>query len=297
MVRTRCCCPCPGQSCSVLTIFILTGAYNLVQLVCIATTELEESRHTVNESYPSILHPPYLDPELVILYNNITMVINVLVILSSLCAPLAICKELSFLLLPWILSFFVSLMYESSVFFYLITNSKTSFDPVSAFILAIDFVLILVMVLCLIRIFNLYQKLRQGLNLDLRDRTVQNQDVLLEESSEIASARVSSIYRKSFYKKTLRNQNLKLSKKLTSLSKISEEDSENIFKSDNHNFDDKLIEKVVDKEMFSDKAITSSTSDNQSQTENNNQKKGRSQSSIVSRFVPEVLSRNKVTIV
>ena len=30
-------------------------------------------------------------------------------------------------------------------------------------------------VLCLIRIFNLYQKLRQGLNLDLRDRTVQNQ--------------------------------------------------------------------------------------------------------------------------
>ena len=119
---------------------------------------------------------------------------------------------------------------------------------------------------------------------------------MLEESSEIASARVSSIYRKSFYKKTLRNQNLKLSKKLTSLSKISEEDSENIFKSDNHNFDDKLIEKVVDKEMFSDKAITSSTSDNQSQTENNNQK-GRSQSSIVSRFVPEVLSRNKVTIV
>ena len=123
------------------------------------------------------------------------------------------------------------------------------------------------------------------------------QEVFIEESSEIASARVSSIYRKSFYKKTLRNQNLKLNKKLTSLSKISEEDSENIFKSDNHHFDVKMIEKVLDKEMFSDKAITSSTSDSPSQTESNSQQKGNGGSSLVSRFLPEVLSRNKVTIV
>ena len=123
------------------------------------------------------------------------------------------------------------------------------------------------------------------------------QDVLVEESSEIASARVSSIYKKSFYKKTLRNQNLKLSKKLTSLSKISEEDSENMYRSDNPNFDDNIIEKVLEKEMFSDKAVTSSTSDNQSQTENNNDDKRTSQSRNVSRFVPEILSRNKVTIV
>ena len=86
---------------------------------------------------------------------------------------------------------------------------------------------------------------------------------------------------------------------MTSLSKISEEDSENIYRSDNHNFDDNIIEKVVDKEMFSDKAVTSSTSDNQneSQNENNNEDKRISQSSNVSRFVPEILSRNKVTIV
>ena len=81
---------------------------------------------------------------------------------------------------------------------------------------------------------------------------------------------------------------------MTSLSKISEEESENIYKSDNHQSDN-IIDKVVDKDMFSDKAITNSTSDNQSQAENNNHDKGRS--SIVSRFVPELLSRNKVTIV
>ena len=84
---------------------------------------------------------------------------------------------------------------------------------------------------------------------------------------------------------------------MTSLSKISEEDSENMYRSDNPNFDDNIIEKVLEKEMFSDKAITSSTSDNPSQTENNNDDKRISQSRNVSRFVPEILCRNKVTIV
>ena len=35
-------------------------------------------------------------------------------------------QELSFLLLPWILSFFVSVIYECLVFVYLITNKKVS---------------------------------------------------------------------------------------------------------------------------------------------------------------------------
>ena len=107
-----CCCCCPRQSCSVLTIFLLTGvspggedcqlnnnnilqAYNLIQLACIATTKLEEAASHPslgNTTYPSILVPPSLDPGLVLLYNNITMVINGLVILSCLCAGLAICK-------------------------------------------------------------------------------------------------------------------------------------------------------------------------------------------------------------
>ena len=84
---------------------------------------------------------------------------------------------------------------------------------------------------------------------------------------------------------------------MTSLSKISEEDSENIFKSDNHHFDVKMIEKVLDKDMFSDKVITSSTSDSPSGTERESQQKGGLGSGLVSRFLPEVLSRNKVTIV
>ena len=78
-----------------LTILCSVQAYNLIQLVCIATTKYEEAASQSslgNTSYPSILLPPSLDPALVVLYNNITMVINVLVILSCLSAGLAICK-------------------------------------------------------------------------------------------------------------------------------------------------------------------------------------------------------------
>ena len=70
-------------------------AYNLIQLVCIASTKLEEAGGDPslgNTSYPSILMPQSLDPGLVVLYNNITAVINVLVLLSCLTAWLAVCK-------------------------------------------------------------------------------------------------------------------------------------------------------------------------------------------------------------
>ena len=69
--------------------------YNLIQLVCIAATKLEEAGGEAslgNTTYPSILVPPSLDPGLVVLYNNITMVINLLVLLSCISAWLAVCK-------------------------------------------------------------------------------------------------------------------------------------------------------------------------------------------------------------
>ena len=69
--------------------------YNLIQLVCIAATKLEEADSEPslgNTTYPSILVPPSLDPGLVVLYNNITMVINLLVLLSCITAWLAVCK-------------------------------------------------------------------------------------------------------------------------------------------------------------------------------------------------------------
>ena len=92
----------------------------------------------------------------------------------------------------------------------------------------------------------------------------------MEESSEIASARASSIYRKSFHKKGPKKTLVNKYKKQTSLSKISEEDSENIAsKSDNQ-----ATRNVEDKEMFSDKAITNSTSGNSnSNTDNENDMK------------------------
>ena len=78
------------------------------------------------------------------------------------------------------------------------------------------------------------------------------QGLLVEESSEIASARASSIYRKSFCRRSNKNMNVNKCKKQTSLSKISEEDSENIFtRSDNqHICDDNSIKKVDDKEKI-----------------------------------------------
>ena len=124
----------------------------------------------------------------------------------------------------------------------------------------------------------------------------------MEDSSEIASARVSSIYRKSFCRKSNKNSSVGKDKKRTSLSKISEEDSNLFSKSDNLACDDILIRRVDDKEMFSDKAITNSTSDNDTSDDVNyvnvNQDvDDKPSSTIVGRFVPEILNRNKVTIV
>ena len=133
----------------------------------------------------------------------------------------------------------------------------------------------------------------------------------MEESSEIASARASSIYRKSFYKKGNKNSIVaNKCKKQSSLSKISEEDSENLASrtSDNQVCDGKITKKLEDRELFSDKAITNSTSTSGSGNSENeinhddedvdnstrNESKGHS---VVSRFVPEMMNRYKITIV
>ena len=139
------------------------------------------------------------------------------------------------------------------------------------------------------------------------------QGLLVEESSEIASARASSIYRKSFYKKGNKNNIVaNKCKKQSSLSKISEEDSENVASrsSDNQVCDGKITKKLDDKELFSDKAITNSTSTtgsgnsendmNQDEESDENESNGRNESkghSVVSRFVPEMMNRYKITIV
>ena len=125
------------------------------------------------------------------------------------------------------------------------------------------------------------------------------QGLFVEESSEIASARASSIYRKSFCRRSHKASGLR-DKKRTSLSKISEEDSNLFSRSDNQHCDDVSIRKVDDKEMFSDKAITASTSDNNSNDDdedNNYEEDVDDKNNVVSRFVPEILNRPKVTIV
>jgi len=306
-----CCGGCTRQSWSTHFIFILSGAYNLVQLLyflweklsILEGGDLEAAVNSVvqNETYPSIIHPPHLDPDVVTFYQNVTILINVSVILASVIAFVALFKNNSSLLIPWMVTFLTSLISETTIFFYLISNGKVSFTPVPAFILSIDFVLLLVQILFLVRVYSSYLKLKQGLRGNRTQLKTISPGLLVEESSEIASARASSIYRKSFHKKGPKKTLVNKYKKQTSLSKISEEDSENIAsKSDNQ-----ATRNVEDKEMFSDKAITNSTSGNSnSNTDNENDMKEdeedlemETKSQVVSRFVPEIMNRYKITIV
>jgi len=306
---------CSKRNWSSISIFILSGAYNLLQLSYFSSEKLGRidgvsgpegsSPSVANGSYPSVIHPPHLDPELYHLYQDVTICINISVIISTTLAIVALCQDNSFLLIPWMLSFFISVISETTIFFYLISTGKTSFTPVPAFVLTLDFVLILIQILFLARVYNMYVKMRQGVRISGIQLKNMETGLLVEESSEIASARASSIYRKSFCRRSNKNMNVNKCKKQTSLSKISEEDSENIFtRSDNqHICDDNSIKKVDDKEMFSDKAITNSTSDNQSNFENDENLEeseeavDNNKNNPVSRFVPEIMARYKVTIV
>lgn len=282
-----------------------------MQLSYLLMEKLEASLEIINQtqpvtnqtSYPSLLHPPELDPGLMSVYRDVTIPVNIVIIISSLIALLGLCRDAAQLLLPWMLSFSVGIISEATVFCYLISEGKASFSPVPAFILTIDFVLLLIQALFLVRVYNTYLKMKQGLRISGIQLKNLEQGGLVEESSEIASARVSSIYRKSFCRKTHKNINLNKSKKLTSLSKISEEDSDNTqSKSDNQKYDAGLG-KIHDKEMFSDKAATSSTSDNSSSTNEirNEEGEGNTETKTdigaVSRFIPEIMSRYRVTIV
>jgi len=279
-------------------------SYLLMEKLEASSEIINQTRPVTNQtSYPSVLHPPELDPKLMSVYRDVTIPVNIAIILASVLGLVGACRASAALLTPWMLAFSVGIISEAIVFFYLISEGKASFSPVPAFILTIDFVLLMIQVLFLIKVYNTYLKMKQGLRISGIQLKNLEQGGLVEESSEIASARVSSIYRKSFCRKTHKNINLNKCKKLTSLSKISEEDSDNTqSKSDNQKYDER---KIHDKEMFSDKAATSSTSDNNSSNDghedNNEVNDGNTESKTdpgpVSRFIPEIMSRYRVTIV
>ena len=84
----------------------LFQAYNLVQLLyflweklsILEGGDLEAAVNSVvqNETYPSIIHPPHLDPDVVTFYQNVTILINVSVILASVIAFVALFKVNNF---------------------------------------------------------------------------------------------------------------------------------------------------------------------------------------------------------
>ena len=149
---------------------------------------------------------------------------------------------------------------------------------------------------------------------------------MFEDSSEIASARVSSIYRKSTKDPIFRSRQPALHRKL-SLSKISEEESENHVNSEMD--EDKQLENIMkegndnfvsDKDVMSDKVTSETTNgstnngrddiahddseverytigdtgDNDAQISS---LKEVCESKVIFRFIPEMLENNKITIV
>ena len=152
--------------------------------------------------------------------------------------------------------------------------------------------------------------------------------MLFEDSSEIASARVSSIYRKSSKDSIFRSRQPTLHRKL-SLSKISEEESENHVNSERD--EDKQLENIMkegndnfvsDKDIMSDKVTSETTNgstnnghddiahddsdvkrdtigdsgDTDSDTPISSLKEV-CESKVIFRFIPEMLENNKITIV
>ena len=83
-------------------IFILLQAYNLLQLSYFSSEKLGRidgvsgpegsSPSVANGSYPSVIHPPHLDPELYHLYQDVTICINISVIISTTLAIVALCQ-------------------------------------------------------------------------------------------------------------------------------------------------------------------------------------------------------------
>ena len=103
-----------------------------MQLSYLLMEKLEASLEIINQtqpvtnqtSYPSLLHPPELDPGLMSVYRDVTIPVNTVIIISSLIALLGLCRDAAQLLLPWMLSFSVGIISEATVFCYLISEGK-----------------------------------------------------------------------------------------------------------------------------------------------------------------------------
>ena len=106
--------------------------YNLMQLSYLLMEKLEASSEIINQtrpvtnqtSYPSVLHPPELDPKLMSVYRDVTIPVNIAIILASVLGLVGVCRASAALLTPWMLAFSVGIISEATVFLYLISEGK-----------------------------------------------------------------------------------------------------------------------------------------------------------------------------
>jgi hypothetical protein len=135
---------------------------------------------------------------------------------------------------------------------------------------------------------------------------------VVEESSEIASARVSSVYRKSMKKTIFRNRQKSVqagSIRNLSLSKISEEKTDNNSSSETLKLENKVngchVTFVCDDDKVIGGRSDSANKDNADESEVRPERKTNTrkpaenmkESCLLSRFVPEFIDSNKISIV
>lgn len=100
-------------------------SYLLMEKLEASSEIINQTRSVTNQSsYPSVLHPPELDPGLMSVYRDVTIPVNIAILVTSLLGLLGVCRHWAQLLTPWMLAFSVGIISEASVFLYLISEGK-----------------------------------------------------------------------------------------------------------------------------------------------------------------------------
>ena len=100
-------------------------SYLLMEKLEASSEIINQTRPVTNQtSYPSVLHPPELDPQLMSVYRDVTIPVNIAILVSSVLGLLGVCRDSAPLLAPWMLAFSVGIISEATVFLYLISEGK-----------------------------------------------------------------------------------------------------------------------------------------------------------------------------
>jgi len=264
----------------------------------------------------SVLQPPGIDAEELKVYHTMYSAMFVIVLLTWLSLLVGVCKDLPCLLLPWIGSTLICTVGEASVYVYIIFHSKTRLDPVSCFVLVLEFFVLMVQVYTMVCIYYQYKEYKEGA---IRPNAAPDL-VLFEPSSEVATARFSSVRRKSLTDSLFRKSRTMsplVSSKRASLSRICEEESGNQCLSSDREEEEEggkggttntSMASHPCREMSEEEKEEGSKEEKEEKEEEKRRKSGSAPAvneeekeekrfGDKSRFLPEVIDPNRVTIV